>query len=198
MRSFLTFLLISISIFSFKLSECFSSSNITDSFSAYPVARGVSVGIRSRGVLGTDKYLVSIHKAALGKEFILKSNVIFLDVVQNFSSLKTRIVSFRQTPDRLFMTDVTGHNSFSKDLPQNIILTSFKIVQETSDEIFFDFNQGMSQLFIASEWKASDFEGDTYSPDYQSVDVSQSYLEDIQVNSEKNRLYIRQIAQLPL
>ena len=198
LKSVFVFLVTCVSVFFFTPAYGFTGQSILKSFSAYPIKRLQASGIESRGILGTDNYLISIQKNALNQEFILKSNLIFLDRVQSFGGLKSRIVSFKLSGQKLYMMDVTGHNSVTHDIPQNIILTSFKITHQTDNEIFFDFNQGMSELFIASEWKGSDFEGITYVPDYVSVHASQSYLENVQINTEKNRLFIRQIAQISI
>jgi hypothetical protein len=112
------------------------------------------------------------------------------------NSNKSRVVAFHRVGNELFLVEATKGHIVTSEIPQTLILAKFAITAEVGNAIVFDFNTGMSRLLIASEWRASDFEGTTPSPGLQAVSTSVSYLADAQIDEEREQLVIRQIAQV--
>ena len=165
--------------------EVRASENIADSFLVDNSKEGVS---RPR---------ISIRKSALDKEFLLQSATTMMPFLGNANSNKTRVVAFKRVENNLFMLEASQGHVVTNDIPQTFILASFPITGETRESLLFDFNAGMSRLFIAGEWRASDFEGTTPNQDSMAATVNLSYLAQASV-SAKNELVVRQIAQLDL
>lgn len=139
--------------------------------------------------------VVAIDKASLEKEFLLRANIIDQAVAAMGSGLKSRVVAFKKKSGRLFLLEATQGHTVTTDLPQALVLASFPILDETDEQIEFDFNAGMSSIFVAGDWAASDANGRDYKPSFQAVKVNNSYLEKAEITGE-NTLAIRQVAQL--
>ncbi|MBI3555312.1 MAG: zinc-dependent metalloprotease, partial [Deltaproteobacteria bacterium] len=80
-------------------------------------------------------------------------------------------------------------------LPMTLLLAEFPILDETETTITFDFNAGMSNIFVSDEWYAADFNGTQHPTAMTSEKVRFSYIESAELN-DRNQLMIRQIAQL--
>lgn len=93
------------------------------------------------------------------------------------------------------MLEATQGHTVTNDLPQKLLLAEFPILDETVDRIVFDFNIGMSKVFVAADWRAQDFEGPDYAPTFAAIDARMSFIEKAELN-QANQLTIRQIAQL--
>jgi hypothetical protein len=139
--------------------------------------------------------LIGIKKAGLDKEFLLQASLISQVEIPQFSGIKSRIVAFKRYGSKIYMMEATQGHQISVDLPQNFILASFDITEENGDEIFFDFNAGMSKIFVHGEWQASDFDGSGYQQSWDTVAIDESFIETAKVN-DKNQLVVRQIAQI--
>jgi hypothetical protein len=95
----------------------------------------------------------------------------------------------------LYMLEATDGHVVTNDLPSNLILAEFPIVEETADSIVFDFNSGMSKIFTIKDWRAQDMSGSGYNKSVTAVPVHSSFIESAKM-SPGNRLVIRQIAQV--
>ncbi len=150
--------------------------------------------------LGTSGYKVEIRRSALNKEFLLQSSMIVQPRVALGSGLKSRIVRFIERGDQIVLLDSVDGNSVSKDIPQNLVLAVFPVLKRTKDNIDeiiqFDFNKGMSELFVTEDWRASDISGIGYNPglEYASQTIQQAYIEEMFF--EENHLILRQVARL--
>ena len=140
--------------------------------------------------LRVDKARVLIKKASLEKEFLLQSSGISQLEAPMFTGLKSRIVVFKIKNGELFMLEATQGYTVTNDLPQNLVLAKFPILFEDDESIAFDFVAGMTRLFVASDWRASDFDGNM---NFQVAYAPVSYLESAEMTGN-NTLTIRQIA----
>ena len=144
----------------------------------------------------TDKVAVSISKTALEKEFLLQASLIPQQGAATGSALKSRVVAFRQRGEKLYLLEATPGHTVTTELPQALLLAEFPVINQDKEQITFDFNAGMSKIFVYSDWHAQDDGATEYEKDaqFQSMPVSVSYLEDAQL-TPSNQLVIRQIAQ---
>ena len=142
-------------------------------------------------------YRISIARTSLEKEFLLQGSLTSQPVAAMSKGLKSRIIAFRERAGVLYMLEATQGHSVTSDLPQNLILTSFPIVESTSSRITFDFNAGMKNLFTFGDWHAEDFSGTGYDArgTFTAARVAESYIEKAKI-TDKNQLMIRQVAQL--
>ncbi len=159
--------------------------NIQDSFSPVFLEKMDSI-------IPINNALIRIERSSLEKEFLLQVGAIPQPQIPLGHSLRSRIVSFRQWNDRVYLLEATQGHAITHELPQNLVLASFPIVSQTDSELTFDFNLGMTEIFAASDWKASDDEGGSYNPEYKSVKTKNSFLK--KVEFVDNKLYIEQVA----
>lgn len=147
--------------------------------------------------LGVDKVKIIINKSALEKEFLLQAALIPQPNVAMGSGLRSRVVAFRERNGKLYMMEATQGHTVTADLPQALILAEMPISAETPTTYTIDFNQGMSNLFVADDWTGQDFGGKQRDPnvDFQSVKLRSSYIESATLTPE-NQIVIRQVAQL--
>ncbi|MFZ4441426.1 MAG: hypothetical protein ACOYOS_23690, partial [Syntrophales bacterium] len=138
---------------------------------------------------------VAIRAEALNREFLFQGNLITLDSAQEFSGLKSRIVVFQKQAGKLFMLESQKGHTVMPDTPFAIILAEFPIVAEEEGWIYFDFNEGMSQIFTTAEMYASDRLGTEYQPSFTIAKVRSSFLSEADA-SRMNRLSLRQSAQI--
>jgi len=143
------------------------------------------------------KPTISIAKSSLEKEFLLQTNIMEQPVVPAGNSLKSRIVAFRKHQGRLFMVEATDGHTVSADFPQTLLLATFPILSETENAITFDFNEGMSQVFTASDWRGHDVDGGEYRPEFSSLRTRFSDVIQVELTAD-NQLMIRQIAQVAI
>jgi len=148
-------------------------------------------------VVGGDKAEIAINRTALGKEFLLQSGLIPQQGTPMGSSLKSRVVFFREKAERLFLMASNQGNSATNDFAQNMILAEFPVIDSNSTSITFDFNAGMANIFVSEDWNA-DGPSAPYDSDapFTSIAISTSYI-DSAVMDDHNNLVIRQIAQVP-
>ena len=143
--------------------------------------------------------LIGIRKESLDKEFLLRANMIEGGLAPSFHNLKTRIVAFTKKGEYIFMLEANKGHQFYDVLPQTLILAKFSIKEENSDILYFDFNEGMSKLYVMEDWYAQDFSGSNHPPhsqQFQSLHLNSSYCEIPHLNEEEDYLSIRQIAQV--
>lgn len=161
--------------------------NIDDAFAVELTGSG-QAGKKASPIIG-------IHRDALEKEFLLQGELIMQAGIASFENLKSRIVAFRKYGSSIYMMEASDGHTVSTDLPQNLVLARFDIISQKRGVYYFNFNEGMSKLFIASDWRAQDFEGSYYHHDWNSVNLDSSYIEEA-YHTDTNNLLIRQVAQL--
>lgn len=135
---------------------------------------------------------IRINKAALEKEFLLQVGLIQQEMLPLGSSLRSRIVSFRLVGDKVFLLEATQGHNIDPNLPQTLIIASFPVLEDGAESVAFDFNSGMTSILQGSDWKASDFDGAYYQPDFFSLPVKNSFLSKVELSG--NRLAINQLA----
>ncbi len=146
-----------------------------------------------------DNYNLKITKAALDKEFLLTASLIPQAYAPTSSGLRARVVVFKRYGKSVFLLEATQGHVVTHDLPSQLILAEIPVLNETESELVLDFNKGMQKVFVEGAWWASDFDGKSYVGDVLSaiaIEASHSFIQAAKVNPEKNRLEIRQIAQL--
>lgn len=171
---------------------------IGQSFSVTPTASAKTSPAPSASspLAGVDHDHISIKKSALGKEFLFQAEMVQQEIVPEFNSLKSRVVLFSRMDDKIYMQESLVGQTATHGLPQNLLLAEFPILKETDDAVTFDFNKGMSQLFVENDWYSQDTQGPSYNPDkeFQTAQINISYIESAKLTS-KNQLSIREIAQ---
>ena len=116
--------------------------NITDSFSVVE-----------------DTKFIRIRQDALDKVFLLQASLIEQEVAAMGSALKSRTVMFGKKANKLVMRETTDGHVVTTDLPSSVLLAEFPIIEQNKDFITFDFNAGMSQVFVTSDWTGQDIGG---------------------------------------
>ncbi|MBC86511.1 MAG: hypothetical protein CL677_04965 [Bdellovibrionaceae bacterium] len=150
---------------------------------AAQVAASFSVGANSA---------IQIHKDALDKEFLLRSQLITQTGAPQFGGLKSRVVAFSLKNGRIYLLEASAGHVVTEDLPSNLVLASFP-TQVDGDYYVIDFNRGMAKLFTADDWRGQDFSSGA-SNEFNGHNVSVSFIESASLTS-RNELFIRQIAQ---
>lgn len=170
--------------------EVKASAVIADSFRAEKAADQVEQSGQDLAVL--DQAHLAIAHAALGKEFLLSTNLLSQEPTPAFTSLQSRVVSFILRDGKVYLLDVTGNNRVGVDnIAQNIVIAEFPVLAEFGDFVKIDFNAGMKQIITVTDMYSSDGAGDTTSS-VQKVNIS--YLDEISLKDEA--VLIRQVAQL--
>ena len=91
------------------------------------------------------------------------------------------------------MLEASKGHQVSDEIDQKLLLSSFPIVSESDRSIEFDFNAGMSKLFVdLIDWQDSD--GSEYRPDFTSMEIKESYIESYRVVDELNLIEVVQVA----
>ena len=169
-----------------------ASADLSDSFKV--VREGEIKDTNNQVVIDINQYYVQIAKNALDKEFLFMSSALSQFPTPMFNGLKSKVVAFQKYQERLYMMEATQGHILSGNIAGHIILTSFPIISEDSGSITFDFNSGMSQLFVQGDWFTQDYEGSTFIQKMQAVPVRESFLAEAKISN--NQLVIHQIAQL--
>jgi len=166
--------------------------NISDSFAVAPKPPVTS------GDLAVDKFLVGVRRSALEKEFLMRTEMIQQAVVPAFQGLRSRIIAFREHSGELLMLEATQGHVVDNTTPATLVLAKFKILREVDEVIYFDLNQGFSQLYLMGDWYGSSGpEGRTYNPDqnFRSVPMDLSFIEEARFDAANN-LIVTQAGQL--
>lgn len=145
----------------------------------------------------TDRAKVTIEKAALEKEFLLQANLVTQVLTPGFSGQKSRIVFFRQVDSKIYMIEASEGLKLARDYPSTLLLAEFSILAESEKNVTFDFNQGMSRLFIADDLYGRDSDGLFPQANYTSVKATFSYIERAGFANDR-LLEIHQRAQLEI
>ncbi len=145
-------------------------------------------------------YTIAIARSALHKEFLLQTELIQQVPVAEGNSLKSRIVMFILRGKTVDMLETTQGNTVTNDLPQHLLLATFPVVSADSNQVVFDFNQGMKQVYVAADMNGADFNGSEYDPnaEFQVQQLSSRYIAKAQVEDSANvhRMLIEQVAEL--
>ncbi|TWI73960.1 uncharacterized protein DUF4953 [Desulfobotulus alkaliphilus] len=161
---------------------------------AKPADPDVMVSLRT--IEKDGEAAIAISKGALNREFLFQGNRVILDETANFQGLKSRIVTFQRKGSRLFMLESPKGHTVTPDSSFALILAEFPILKDEDGWITFDFNAGMSKIFITEELMyASDYESENYQPSFKTAKVRQSFLKRTDVR-HLNRLSIQQAAQI--
>jgi hypothetical protein len=189
------------------ITERKASSAITDSFAvaALGEAKNPKSGDRSDTSseysgpdLGVepDRPRVRISRLALGREFLLTTNMSTQIPTPMFSALQSRVVAFVLRDQKVFLVDVTKNNQvgLGRNIPQNILLAEFPVLADSRSFLTIDFNAGMKQIFTVGDMAASDDSEAASAPLLPAAQVRMSYLEEVKF--EGNALFIRQVAQI--
>ncbi len=144
--------------------------------------------------VNVDKAKITIQKSALEKEFLLQSNMTLQEELPRFGGLKSRVVFFRQMDKKLYMIEASQGLLLPKDYPQVLPIAEFDVLSETEGEIVFDFNTGMSRLFISNDWRSRDGGEEA---GYVSAKPAFSYISKARL-TPNNYLEINQVALLEL
>ena len=157
--------------------------------------------------VSADRHALTIKHDALEKEFLLQAQLISQSPLPMFENLKSRVVSFRFIEatkvekdagylGNVYMLEATKGHVINNELPSKIILAQFPVLKLNRQGVTINFNHGMSHLYVAGDWRASDYSGRSYDEEneFQSVSVNNSYVEESKLS--KNRLSITQYAQL--
>lgn len=198
MNSVQAAILIALSSFIFSCSQSFhsrdgidpqvdvkASPHITDSFYVEGVDRTLDLNVLDRAHL-------AISEKALGKEFLLSTNLLTQVPTPMFSSLQSRVVSFIVRDKKIYLVDVTGGSKVGVDnIPQTLVLAEFSILSSAQGVHTLDFNAGMKQIITVADMYSSDGADDAPTNHYK---VNVSYLDEISLKN--NAVFIRQVAQV--
>ncbi|NRA45693.1 MAG: zinc-dependent metalloprotease [Oligoflexales bacterium] len=134
----------------------------------------------------------------LEKEFIFQASMTFQSPATEFSSVKSRIVSFKKDGNSLLMLESSQGNSVEGSTQQGILLAKFALVEEKEDGIHFDFNEGMSQLFLMGDLFAEDIQGKEFNAGdkWSSLEFNESWVSSVNNNSDYKQYIIVQKGQL--
>ncbi len=137
---------------------------------------------------------VAITDAALNREFLLLTQVIEQENLQQFTALKSRIVTFRKSGDSIIMIDSTGGTSADSSIPSTLLLAEFPILSSAGGKYLIDFSGGMSAIFIPGAYYATDGGKFSYTQDNMTSKVNFSYVDS--ASRDKNEgLKVRLLAQ---
>jgi hypothetical protein len=142
-----------------------------------------------------DEYLVRLTKSGLGQTYLLQTGLIAQEIIPQFNGGRSRLVTFQEQGDRLYMLETSEGNLVSKDLDQSLLLASFPIVKRESDAVLVDWAEGMSRVFVAGDWTGHDFAGSDFNSGYNSVKVTNSFIKD-PVQYSQNTAVFTQTAQV--
>lgn len=143
---------------------------------------------------GNKAMRLSIAEGSLGKEFLLQASMSYQAGLPTGNGLRSMVVEFVERGGTLHMLESSTGNVMGDTFESRNLLASFDIIERKDGRIVFDFDKGMSQLFVAADWYASDFQGGSYVPNYSAVKVRGSFLESVEFD-DRNRFVVRQIVQ---
>lgn len=146
----------------------------------------------------TDKFLIGLRKTSLEKEFLLRTQMTALLPAPSFQGMRSRIIAFRHHGDHLLMLEASTGHVVDRDNKPDLLLAKFKVIKETEDLVYFDFNEGFADNYVAGDWYASDFEGRYVGEgSFTTVPLSSSYIEKADFD-QKNHLIVNQVGKIKL
>ncbi|MDY0362002.1 MAG: zinc-dependent metalloprotease [Desulforegulaceae bacterium] len=138
---------------------------------------------------------IAISEDALNREFLFQGNMVILDKADLFNGLKSRVVTFQRKGRSLFMLESPKGHTVTPDSSFALILAEFPILKDEGGWISFDFNAGMSRIFMTEDMYGSDSQGEDYQPSFKTAQVRHSFIKRADVK-HLNRLTIQQAAQV--
>ena len=144
--------------------------------------------------------LVSIPLQMLDQEFLFQASMTSQSPAPEFSSVKSRVVTFKKNGDSLLMLESTQGNSISNNKEQAILLAKFSIIEDGNESISFDFNEGMSQLFLMGDLFAEDLQGKNFNPaaKWSALEFNESWVSSVEASDDYQSYEITQKGQLKL
>lgn len=146
------------------------------------------------------KKSVTIPKEKLQLEYIFQVSMTSLSPAPEFNSIKSRIVSFKQEGDSLLMLESAIGNSIAANKSQGILLAKFPILRTSESDITFDFNHGMSKLFLMGDLFAEDIYGKEFDAGakWSALEFNESWLSSVEAKPESDSYEITQKGQLKM
>ncbi len=181
---------LSIALLMALLTACSSKPNVTPKNEIKKYFK-----LSSINPIGVERSQIHIHKSALEKEFLLRASLIQQDQSPSFHGLKSRVVSFRQKGDKVYMLEATQGHVVSEAIPAQFLIAEFDIKDQSEEALTIDFNLGMSQLFLGSSWHGQDYEGGKYVNEFATIKSNLSYISKAYFADEQT-LVINQVLQL--
>ncbi len=151
------------------------------------------------GHIDNDYFDVYLNESALGQKFLLQTNMVAQTVAPFFTGMRSVVVTFEKSGGVLRMFEVPTGHAVAKGHQPRLLRAEFPIVSKPADGwIAFDFNVGMSKLFVAADWYASDFGGTAYSDEvnWAAAPMSSGFLES--ASFAGNILWLKQTATIAM
>ena len=142
---------------------------------------------------GEDGRTLWLYKAALEKEFLFHSSVSEQEGAPTGSGLQARVVSFRQIGNTVFLLEATAGHVVTHDLPAELVMAEFPVLQERGDALRLDFNAGMNRVYLAGNWWGSDLSAG-YESSFYGYDLRNTFISHLSV--DEKRVYIKQVGQV--
>ncbi|HEV7925654.1 MAG TPA: zinc-dependent metalloprotease [Verrucomicrobiae bacterium] len=138
----------------------------------------------------SEGMLLTIPKAALGKDYQFTASIIPQELAPTSTGLSGKIVRFELFPDGVDMYESTQGLVVTEDLPARRLLATFPIVRQDNTRVLVDFNKGMRRVFTEA-WTS---EGRLNLADHDEVlEIPDSRV--FEMRQDKDRLIIRQSVQ---
>lgn len=141
---------------------------------------------------------LGLSKSIVGKDLLLRANVIEGSDTPMFENLKSRIVTFEKQDGKLYMFESEWGHTHYNEFEQKIILAHFDILQEAKEHFVIDFNKGMSNLYTLGGWYAQDLRGSEYQgfqQQFQNIALAASFIEKMTPKKQNKGVEIQQYAQ---
>jgi len=138
----------------------------------------------------SEGMLLTIPKAALGKDYQFTASIIPQELAPTSTGLSGKIVRFELFPDGVDMYESTQGLVVTEDLPARRLLATFPIVRQDSAKVVVDFNKGMRRVFTEG-WTSGG--GLSFFDHDQVLEIPDSRV--FEMRSDKDRLIIRQSVQ---
>ncbi|MBM4001550.1 MAG: hypothetical protein FJ297_18790 [Planctomycetes bacterium] len=172
-----------------RLVSCLPVLVLFGAFAFMPSLRTVNADEPS--LIAAANHQVAIPRAALGKEYLLSASSIPQTGAPTSTGLAGRVVVFELFHDGVDLYESGSGQVVTNDLPSRRLLATFPITAQDDQSITIDFNQGMKRL-IAQGWYSSG----RSSPEEHAMALELTHSRVFSVEQVKNRLVVRQAAQV--
>ncbi len=142
---------------------------------------------------GSDRAQIKIHNTAFKKQFLLQGETIRQTQIPMFGSMKSRVVYFEKTHDQILLIESNNGHSVTNDMPQKLVITTFPIIKSEGDFTAFDFNKGMTKLFLVDDWRGRTSAPD-YSKEFQTAKILNSFIDSAYFTTNNEKLVLEQVA----
>ena len=123
-----------------------------------------------------DQVKVEVNASLLDTKFLFQSSVSYFFLYDDFQGLKSRIVRFKDTGSHVVLVEDMEPHSIHNIKQDRTPLASFPVLHRSEGKIHIDFNKGFNNLFVYSDWYASDFSGKQVSPTWEHANLLVSFL----------------------